>query len=88
MRLNGLKNQPRHKTYRPCVIKLLTLVTNLNVPIAHHKAFPASTELDHEFLGVLLYSQKMIASFPVTRKKQDLTVWLSKSHALYANSYH
>ncbi len=59
-------------------------MTNLNVPTAHDKTFPASTELDHEFLGVLLYSQKMIASFPVdklTRTKQDLTVWLSKGHA-------
>ena len=59
--------------------KLLTLMTNLNVPIAHHKTFPASTEL--EFLGVLLNSQKMIASLPVdklTRTKQDLSVWLSK----------
>ena len=59
--------------------KLLTLMTNINVPIAHKKTYPASTEL--EFLGVLLSSEKMIASLPadkLTRTKQTLFEWLSK----------
>ena len=59
--------------------KLLTVLTNLNVPIAHEKTYPASTEL--EFLGVLLNSQKMIASLPsdkLERAKQDLLNWLAK----------
>jgi hypothetical protein len=59
--------------------KFLTLMTNVNVPIAHKKTtFPASTEL--EFLGVLLNSQqKSIASLSsdkLTRAKQDLSCWL------------
>ena len=59
--------------------KLLTLMTNVNVPIAHKKTHPASTEL--EFLGVLLNSEKMIACLPadkLTRTKQTLFEWLSK----------
>ena len=70
---------PPRENCMTSLCKLLTLMTNLNVPIAHKKTFPASTEL--EFLGVLLNSQKMIASLPsdkLVRAKQDLSYWLSK----------
>ena len=40
-------------------MQLLTLMTNLNVPIAPSKTYAVSTSL--EFLGVLLDSENMIA---------------------------
>ena len=59
--------------------KLLTLMTNLNVPIASSKTYAASTSL--EFLGVLLDSQNMIACLPLDkleRTKVELHNWQSK----------
>ena len=59
--------------------KLLTLMTNINIPIACDKTYPAATEL--EFLGVLLNSKTMTASLPadkLTRAKEDLSIWLTK----------
>ena len=59
--------------------KLLTLMTNLNVPIASSKTYAASTSL--EFLGVLLDSQNMIACLPpdkLERTKVELHNWQSK----------
>jgi hypothetical protein len=67
--------------------KLLTVLTNLNVPIAHEKTYPASTEL--EFLGVLLNSQRVIASLPsgkLGRTKQDLFKLVSKKIMYFART--
>jgi hypothetical protein len=74
-----LIERPPRSNCMTSLCKLLTVLTNLNVPIAHEKTYPASTEL--EFLGVLLNSQKMIASLPsdkLERAKQDLLNWLAK----------
>ena len=64
--------------------KLLTLMTNLNVPIAPNKTYAASTTL--EFLGVLLDSQKMIACLPpdkLARTKLELRSWQSKKSCTF-----
>lgn len=57
-----LVEPPPRSNCMTSLCKLLTLLTDLNVPIAHKKTYPASTSL--ELLGILFDSAKMIASLP------------------------
>ena len=72
---------PRSKCMT-ALCQILHLFTDLNIPIAPGKTFPACTCL--EFMGILLDSNKMEAPLPVdklTRSKEALGQWTIRKSA-------
>ena len=71
---------PPHPQCSTALCQLLTLFTELDIPIAPGKTFPPSTHL--EFMGILLYSMKMEARLPddkLIRLRELVSSWQHKT---------
>ena len=73
---------PPHANCMTALCKVLHLFTDLDIPVAPYKTFPASTSL--EFMGILLDSQSMETRLPLdklSRLRTSLHQWSLKNSA-------